>query len=31
MFGFQYKFELSTRPENSLGDDRLWEEAEAAL
>lgn len=31
VFGFKYQVELSTRPENSIGDDRLWETAEAAL
>ncbi|MFK4330700.1 threonyl-tRNA synthetase [Bacillus sp. RC240] len=30
-FGFQYEVELSTRPEDSMGDDKLWEQAEAAL
>lgn len=30
-FGFEYSVELSTRPENSMGDDRLWEQAETAL
>ncbi|RXI98506.1 threonine--tRNA ligase [Anaerobacillus alkaliphilus] len=30
-FGFEYSVELSTRPENSMGDDRLWEQAENAL
>jgi threonyl-tRNA synthetase len=30
-FGFAYTIELSTRPEDSMGDDRLWEQAEAAL
>lgn len=31
VFGFQYKVELSTRPENSLGSDELWQQAESAL
>ncbi|PFW23466.1 threonine--tRNA ligase [Bacillus cereus] len=30
-FGFEYEVELSTRPEDSMGDDKLWEPAEAAL
>jgi threonyl-tRNA synthetase len=30
-FGFEYSVELSTRPEDSLGDDNLWEISEAAL
>lgn len=30
-FGFEYSVELSTRPENSMGDDKLWEQAETAL
>ena len=30
-FGFQYEVELSTRPEDSMGDDKLWEQAESAL
>ncbi|CAG9621114.1 threonine--tRNA ligase [Sutcliffiella rhizosphaerae] len=30
-FGFDYSVELSTRPEDSLGDDMLWEHAESAL
>lgn len=30
-FGFEYDVELSTRPEDSMGDDKLWEQAEAAL
>jgi threonyl-tRNA synthetase len=31
VFGFEYKMELSTRPENSMGSDELWEQAEQAL
>jgi threonyl-tRNA synthetase len=31
VFGFNYKVELSTRPENSMGEAEQWEEAEAAL
>lgn len=31
VFGFKYKIELSTRPENSMGSDELWEQAERAL
>ncbi|MFD2212473.1 threonine--tRNA ligase [Metabacillus endolithicus] len=30
-FGFEYSVELSTRPEDSLGDDMLWELSEEAL
>jgi threonyl-tRNA synthetase len=30
-FGFKYKVELSTRPENSMGSDEEWELAEGAL
>lgn len=30
-FGFDYSVELSTRPEDSLGDDELWEASEQAL
>ncbi|PGM46321.1 threonine--tRNA ligase [Bacillus thuringiensis] len=30
-FGFEYEVELSTRPVDSMGDDKLWEQAEAAL
>lgn len=30
-FGFEYDVELSTRPENSMGDDELWNKAEGAL
>ena len=31
VFGFKYFVELSTRPENSMGDDALWELAEQRL
>jgi threonyl-tRNA synthetase len=31
LFGFTPKLELSTRPEQRLGDDALWDRAEAAL
>ena len=31
MFGFDFHVELSTRPENSIGTDEMWERAEAAL
>ena len=31
IFGFEYKVELSTRPEDSMGSDELWETAENAL
>ena len=30
-FGFKYKVELSTRPENSMGTDEEWQLAETAL
>ncbi|RDU37801.1 threonine--tRNA ligase [Neobacillus piezotolerans] len=30
-FGFDYSVELSTRPDDSLGEDALWEVSEAAL
>ncbi|MDM5188697.1 threonine--tRNA ligase [Bacillus sp. DX4.1] len=30
-FGFEYEIELSTRPEDSMGEDELWREAEDAL
>lgn len=31
VFGFEYRVELSTRPENSTGSDELWETATNAL
>ncbi|WP_019177300.1 threonine--tRNA ligase [Methanomassiliicoccus luminyensis] len=31
LFGFEYRMELSTKPENSMGDPALWVKAEAAL
>ncbi len=31
MFGFKYRVELSTRPENSMGTDEMWEAATAGL
>jgi threonyl-tRNA synthetase len=31
MFGFEIKLELSTRPPKRIGDDALWDQAEAAL
>lgn len=31
IFGFEYHVELSTRPENSMGSDELWEKATKAL
>lgn len=31
VFGFPYTVELSTRPEDSMGSDELWVQAEAAL
>ena len=30
-FGLSYKAELSTRPENSMGSDEIWEQATTAL
>ncbi|MBI2085121.1 MAG: threonine--tRNA ligase [Candidatus Aenigmarchaeota archaeon] len=30
-FGFDFRVELSTKPENSIGSDDLWSKAEAAL
>ncbi|EEL50755.1 threonine--tRNA ligase [Bacillus cereus] len=30
-FGFEYEVELSTRPEDSMGDVELWNQAESAL
>lgn len=30
-FGFNYTVELSTRPEDSMGDEKLWEHAEGSL
>ena len=31
VFGFPFHVELSTKPEKSMGDPKLWEKAEAAL
>ncbi|WP_405112705.1 threonine--tRNA ligase [Paenibacillus sp. FSL K6-1217] len=31
IFGFEYKVELSTRPEDYMGDEALWDQAEASL
>ncbi|NMA72353.1 MAG: threonine--tRNA ligase [Firmicutes bacterium] len=31
LFGFSYQLELSTRPENSIGTDEMWEQATGAL
>lgn len=31
VFGFEYTIELSTRPEDSMGSDELWNEAEQSL
>ncbi|BAS28342.1 threonyl-tRNA synthetase [Limnochorda pilosa] len=31
VFGFSYQVELSTRPENSIGTDAMWEQATRAL
>jgi len=31
VFGFSYSIELSTRPEDSMGSQELWDEAEASL
>ena len=30
-FGFSYEMELSTRPEKSIGEDKVWESATSAL
>ncbi len=31
IFGFEYRMELSTRPEKSIGSDEVWQKAETAL
>ncbi|MCB9475480.1 MAG: threonine--tRNA ligase [Deltaproteobacteria bacterium] len=31
IFGFDYKLEISTRPEKAIGDDEIWEQATNAL
>ncbi|MDR1125665.1 MAG: threonine--tRNA ligase [Deltaproteobacteria bacterium] len=31
LFGFEYSFEVSTRPEKSLGDDAIWDMSTKAL
>ncbi|WP_282940028.1 threonine--tRNA ligase [Paenibacillus sp. RC67] len=31
VFGFEYKIELSTRPEDSMGSEELWQQAEMSL
>ncbi|OKP66582.1 threonine--tRNA ligase [Paenibacillus sp. P3E] len=31
VFGFEYKVELSTRPEDYMGSEALWDQAEASL
>lgn len=31
VFGFEYNIELSTRPEDSMGSDELWNQAEQSL
>lgn len=31
VFGFEYRIELSTRPEDSMGSEALWDQAEQAL
>lgn len=31
IFGFDFELELSTRPEDRLGDEALWDSAEEAL
>jgi threonyl-tRNA synthetase len=31
IFGFKFELELSTRPADKLGDDAMWDQAEAAL
>jgi threonyl-tRNA synthetase len=30
-FGFEYRIDLSTRPEKKIGDDAMWDQAEDAL
>ncbi|MFA5856786.1 MAG: threonine--tRNA ligase [Candidatus Pacearchaeota archaeon] len=30
-FGFEYRVELSTRPEKRIGDDKVWDKAESIL
>ena len=30
-FGFEYRIDLSTRPEKKIGDDKMWDHAEGAL
>jgi len=30
-FGFEYRIDLSTRPEKKMGDDEMWDHAEGAL
>ena len=31
VFGFAYRIELSTRPEDSMGSEELWDQAEQSL
>jgi len=31
LFGFKFELELSTRPEKRIGEEALWDKAEAAL
>ncbi|GAB6990750.1 threonine--tRNA ligase [Paenibacillus pini] len=31
VFGFEYRIELSTRPEDSMGSEELWDQAEQSL
>ncbi len=31
VFGFEYKIELSTRPDDSMGSEELWDQAEQSL
>ena len=31
IFGFTYEAQLSTRPENRLGSEAMWDQAEKAL
>lgn len=31
LFGFEYKFELSTKPEVCIGDQEMWDNAEKQL
>ena len=31
VFGFEYSFELSTKPEKAIGSDEVWDVSEEAL